>query len=145
MAEQFEQVTVNLTNDKVQFTGISKSNPSRPITFDFKPPIGDGQGYNGLELLLMSLAGCSATTVLYLLRNMGKKISGFQVSAKGLRRDQPPIKFDKIFLKFLLISEDTADADIQKAIQLAEKSYCPVWQMIKNNAEIIPEYKIKVS
>ena len=145
MAEKFEQVTINLTNDKVQFTGISKSNPSRPITFDFKPPIGDGQGYNGLELLLMSLAGCSATTVLYFLRNMDKKISGFEVSAKGLRRDQPPIKFDKIFLKFLLISEDTADADIQKAIQLAEKSYCPVWQMIKNNAKIIPEYKIKVS
>ena len=93
----------------------------------------------------MSFAGCSGTTIVYLLRNMGKKITGFKVNAKGLRRDQPPIKFDKILLEFLLISDDAVDADIQKAIQLAETSYCPVWQMLKNNAEIIPKYKISVS
>jgi putative redox protein len=145
MPEQFEQVTVNLTNDKVQFTGISQSNPDNRIFFDFAPPIGDGQGYNGLELLLMSFAGCSGTTIVYLLRNMGKKVAGFKVNAKGLRRDQPPIKFDKISLEFLLISEDAVDADIQKAIQLAETAYCPVWQMLKNNAEIITKYKISVS
>jgi len=52
MAEQFEQVTVNLTNDKVQFTGISKSNPTRPIAFDFKPPIGDGRGTMDLNCCL---------------------------------------------------------------------------------------------
>lgn len=37
-----------------------------PIVFDFAPPLGDGQGCNGLELLLMSLAGCSGTTVAHL-------------------------------------------------------------------------------
>jgi putative redox protein len=142
MAEQFEEVSVNLTNDKVQFTGISKSNPSRPIAFDFRQPIGDGQGYNGLELLLMSLAGCSGTTIVYLLREMGKNLSNFRVNAKGLRRDQPPIKFEKIFLEFVLNSRDIQDADITKAIQLAEASVCPVWQMVKNNVEITTEYKI---
>jgi len=142
MVEQYEQVTVNLINDKVQFTGISKSNPMRPINFDFKPPLGDGQGYNGLELLLMSLAGCSGTTIVYLLRKMGKNISDFKVNAKGIRRDRPPIKFEKIFLEFLLASEDTLDTDMQKAIQLAEASACPVWQMVKNNVEVTTEYKI---
>jgi len=50
-----EEVTVRLTNQKVQFTGVSNANPEQPITFDYKPPIGDGLGYNGLELLLMSI------------------------------------------------------------------------------------------
>jgi putative redox protein len=145
MAEQLEEVTVNLTNDKVQFAGISKSNPTRPIAFDYKPPIGDGQGYNGLELLLMSLAGCSGTAIVYLLRKMGKNISGLKVNAKGIRRDQPPIKFEKIFLEFILNSKDTQEADIQKAIQLAEASVCPVWQMVKNNAEVTTEYKISAT
>jgi putative redox protein len=142
MPEQLEEVSVNLTNDKVQFTGISKSNPNRPIAFDFRPPIGDGQGYNGLELLLMSLAGCSGTTIVYLLREMGKNLSSFQINAKGLRRDQPPIKFEKIFLEFVLNTTDIQDADITKAIQLAEASVCPVWQMVKDNVEITTEYKI---
>jgi putative redox protein len=144
MAEQLEEVSVNLTNDKVLFTGISKSNPSRPVNFDFRPPIGDGQGYNGLELLLMSLAGCSGTTIVYLLRGTGKSLSDFRVNAKGLRRDQPPIKFEKIFLEFVMSSGEIRDADIKKAIQLAEASLCPVWQMVKNNVEITAEYKIIV-
>ena len=145
MTEQLEEVTVNLTNQKVQFTGMSKSNPDRPIAFDFNPPIGDGQGYNGLELLLMSFAGCSGTTITYLLRKMGKNISGLKVNAKGIRRDQPPIKFKRVFLEFILNSKDTKDADIQKAIQLAEDSVCPVWQMVKNNVEVTTEYKINTS
>ena len=145
MAEQLEEVSVNLTNQKVQFTGVSKSNPDRPIVFDFKPPIGDGQGYTGLELLLMSFAGCSGTAIAYLLRKMGKSISGLKVNAKGIRRDQPPIKFERVFLEFILNSKDTKDADIQKAIQLAEDSVCPVWQMVKNNVEVTTKYKIIAS
>jgi len=142
MSEQLEEVTVHLSNEKVQFVGLSKSNPDHPIPFDYKPPIGDGKGYNGLELLLMSLSGCSATAILFLLRKMGKTISGLTVNAKGVRKEQPPVKFEKIFLEFILNSKDTKDADIRKAIQLAEQSVCPVWQMIKNNVEVAPEYKI---
>jgi putative redox protein len=142
MAEQLEEVTVHLVNQKVQFTGVSKSNPERPVSFDYKAPIGDGRGYNGLELLLMSLSGCSGTSVVYLLRKMGKKVSRFTVNAKGIRRDQPPIKFEKIFLGFILTSPDATDADLEKAIRLSEESVCPVWQMVKNNVEVVADYKI---
>ena len=142
MADHFEQVAVDLTNDKVQFTGVSPSNPDRPIVFDFRPPLGDGDGYNGLELLLMSFSGCSGTTILYLLRSMGKTVSGLKVNAKGLRREQLPIKFEKIFIEFVVSSKDAKDPDVQKAILLAEQSICPVWQMIKGNVEVVTEYRI---
>jgi putative redox protein len=145
MAEQLEEVTIHLTNQKIQFTGVSRANPDRPISFDYKAPIGDGQGYNGLELLLMSLSGCSATAIVYLLRKMGKDVSGLQVNAKGVRRDQPPIKFEKIFLEFIVNSRDAKEEDIQKAIQLAEGSVCPVWQMIKGNVEVKTDYRIAAS
>jgi len=142
MSAQKEEVTVKLINQRVQFAGVSNANPEQPITFDYKPPIGDGKGYNGLELLLMSFSGCSATAIVYVLRKMRKTVSGLEVNAKGFRREQPPIKFDKILIQFVLNSKDTNDADIQKAIQLAEESVCPVWQMIKNNVEVETEYKI---
>ena len=142
MSELQEEVAVQLINQKVKFTGVSKANPDQPITFDYKPPMGDGEGFNGLELLLMSLSGCSATAVVYLLRKMGKTVSGLEVNAKGVRREQPPIKFEKIHLEFILNSKDIKDDDIQKAIQLAEQSVCPVWQMIKNNVEVVAEYTI---
>jgi len=34
MSEQLEEVTVHLSNEKVQFVGLSKSNPDHPIPFD---------------------------------------------------------------------------------------------------------------
>jgi putative redox protein len=142
MSEQYEEVTIHLTNQKIRLTGVSKANPDCPIIFDYKPPIGDGQGYNGLELLLMSLSGCSATALVYLLRKMGKTVSGLEVKAKGLKRKQPPIKFEKIFLDFVVNSKDAKDSDLQKALHLAEQSVCPVWQMVKNNVEVVAEFKI---
>lgn len=142
MSELYEEVTVRLINQKVQFTGLSNANLDKPITFDYKPPLGDGLGYNGLELLLMSFSGCSATAIVYLLRKMGKTVSGLEVNVKGIRREHPPIKFEKIFIEFILNSKDIKDSNIQKAIQLAEQSVCPVWQMIKNNVEVVSKYKI---
>jgi len=142
MAEQLE-VTVNSTNQKLGYTGVLRSHP--PIPIDYIPPLGDGQGYTPLELVLMSLAACSGGTVAFLLRKMGKNISGVKVNAKGIRREQHPTSFQRIILEFILTSEDTKDSDIQKAIQLSEESVCPVWAMLKNNVDIVPEYKIIAS
>lgn len=142
MAEQLE-VTVNSTNQKLGYTGVLRSHPAIPI--DYIPPFGDGKGYMPLELMLMSLASCSGGTIAFLLRKMGKNISGVKVNAKGIRRDQHPTSFQKIILEFILNSGDTQDADIQKAMRLAEESVCPVWAMLKGNVEIITGYKIIAS
>ena len=138
MAGQLE-VTVNLTNDKVQFTGLSRSNPA--VKCDYFPPIGDGEGYTGLELLLMSLAVCSATAIVHLLRKMGRDVSGFKVDARGVRKETLPMTFEKIFLDFAVKSRDAEDLDIGKAIRLAEESYCPVWTLLKNNVEIVTQHR----
>ncbi len=141
MADQMEAV-VTLANGKVQFTGSTRSNT--PVTMDYFPPLGDGQGYTGLELLLMSLAGCSGTTVLLLLRKMGRDIAGLHVKASGTRRDQHPTCFTKIRLEFALTSRDAKDADVLKAIKLSEESICPVWAMLKKGVEIEVSHKLVV-
>ena len=134
------EVTVNSTNQKLGYTGVLRSHP--PVSIDYIPPLGDGQGYTPLELLLMSLGACSGGTIGLLLRKMGKSVTGIQVKAKGLRREQHPTSFQKIFLEFTVNSVDAKDADIQKAIKLAEESVCPVWAMVKGYAEIATEYKL---
>ena len=63
-------VEITRTNRKVHFEGVSDANPERRIPFDFAPPLGDGNGFAGLELLLMSFAGCVSTTVVFLLGRM---------------------------------------------------------------------------
>jgi len=134
------EVTVNSTNQRLGYSGALRSHPAIPI--DYIPPLGDGQGYTPLEMLLMSLAACSGGTIGLLLRKMGKTVTGIKVNVKGTRREQHPTSFQKILLEFSVSSNDVKDADMQKAIKLAEESVCPVWAMVKGNAEITTEYKI---
>ncbi len=134
------EVTVNSTDQKLGYTGALRSHPAVPI--DYIPPLGEGQGYTPLELLLMSLAACSGGTIGLLLRKMGRTVTGIKVCAKGTRREQHPTSFRSIHLEFAVSSADTKDADMQKALTLAEESVCPVWAMVKGNAEITVEYRI---
>jgi len=140
MPEQLE-AAVTLINNKIQFSGVVRDNPA--ITFDYHPPIGDGKGFTGLEVLLLSLAGCSASTVVYLLGTMKKNIAGLQVQAEGVRRETHPTSLKTITLRFILHSADVKDADMQKVIRLAEETYCPVWAMLKGNVDVITQYKIE--
>jgi putative redox protein len=133
-------VGVDLQGEKVRFSGSARSLPA--VCADYFPPLGDGEGYTGLELLLLSLAVCSATSVVSLLRRMKKTISAFRVNAAGTRRSEHPTSFERIRLEFILTSADAAAADLQKAVQMSEASLCPVWAMLKGNVEIACELKL---
>jgi putative redox protein len=134
------ETKVTLINDKLKFSAKSKSNSE--IILDYIPPLGDGEGYMPLELLLISLAGCSASTIAPLLRKFQKDVSGLVVVATGVRKEQHPTSFESITLDFTLTSKDAAEADMQKVIQMSEDKYCPVWAMLKNNVEICTQFKI---
>jgi putative redox protein len=133
-------ISVELVNDKVRFSGSTRGLP--PVSADYFPPLGDGQGYTGLELLLLSLAVCSGTAVLPLLRRMGKTVSGLKVSAAGRRRSQHPTSFERIDIEFALSSPDAAAADLQKAVAMAEGAVCPVWAMLKGSCDIVPALRV---
>ena len=133
------KVTADLLNDKVQFRGVSELNPDRPVQFDYIPPIGDGDGFAGLELLLLSLAGCSATGVAYVVRKMGKTVDSLSVTATGVKVAGPPMKFETIDLEFLLKSPGLSEAETKRVLSIVEESVCPVWAMIRGNCEVRAE------
>ena len=132
-------VTLDLINQKVQFSGVSATNPDHPITLDFLPPLGDGQGFRGLELFLMSFAGCVSTAIVALLRRMEKNITSFKVNARGITRQ--PLALQTIELEVILESNDTVDSELQNVIKQAEE-FSPVWLILKNNVEVKTQYKI---
>ncbi|MFX4262511.1 OsmC family protein [Pelotomaculum propionicicum] len=134
------EASATLINQKLKFEGKAADHPS--IIIDYIPPLGDGEGYMPLHLLLISLASCSGSTVVSLLRKMCKDVSGLKVTARGERRDEHPLGFKTINLDFIVQSSDIDGTYMQKAIQLSEQTYCPVWAMLKNNVEINTTYSI---
>jgi putative redox protein len=59
--------------------------------------------------------------------------------------EQLEVTVQKIFLEYTLNSKDAEDKHVQEAIRLSEEKYCPVWAMVKNNVEVVTEYKIIAS
>jgi len=137
-----EQLIVNVAslNQKVQFRGVARDNT--PITIDYAPPLGDGQGYTSLDLLLVSLATCSASTIVTLLRQFGRTVTALEVCASGVRRTQHPTAFESIALDFAFHSADVTAEDVDKAIGVSRDAVCPVWAMVKSNVEITTRYTI---
>lgn len=133
-------VSLELNNDRVQFKGYARDNDF--VFMDYFPPIGDGLGYTGVELILMSFAGCSATSVIYLLRKLGKSVEGLRVTAEGERSNEPPLTLKKIVIDYTIISNDVTEYDFQKALKLSEESVSPVWSLIKNNVEVVVKHSI---
>jgi len=132
--------SIILLNDKLHFK--SQAGEHEPISIDYTPPLGDNLGYTSLELFLLSLSSCIASSVLTFLRKMRKSITAFEIHSKGIRREEHPTCFKLILLTIDLKSDNTSEEDLISVIKLSEDKYCPVWAMIKGNVEVEIKYNI---
>jgi len=126
--------SIKLVNNKLHFIGTAGDHV--PVSIDYIAPLGDDSGYTSLELLLLSLSSCLGSAILTFLRRMNKTISGCEMNAKGLRREEHPTGFKSILIEINLNSPDVTEDDMKKVIGLAEDKYCPVWSMVKGNTTI---------
>lgn len=141
MSSNLLEVSLRTINDKVKFIASSRENPV--LTVDYFPPVGGGEGYTSLELLLISFSSCLGTALLTILRNrMRKTVTALRVNAKGVQREEHPMSLSKIMLEIELESPDLERDDVDKALTVSEQRICPVWAMIKGNTEVSVNYKI---
>lgn len=135
------EIKLELINEKVKFLGISNTNQDVPITIDYLPPIGDGEGFLGLELLVMSFAGCVSTGIVAILRKMGRSIAGYKMNITGIKKENP-LSLEKIYFEITVDSIDTTLDDLKKVVEKAEE-ISPVWLAVKNNVEV--EWQCKLA
>lgn len=128
------EIQLDLINEKVKFLGVSSINQDHPITMDYLPPLGDGQGFLGLELLVMSFAGCVSTAVVALLRKAGKTMTGYKMSIKGYKKESL-LSLEKIEFFITLNSQDVTDEGLQAVLKTAE-AISPVWMAIQNSVVV---------
>ncbi|MBI2419215.1 MAG: OsmC family protein [Ignavibacteriales bacterium] len=92
--------------------------------------------------MLLSLTSYIGSAILTILRKMRKSVTGCEINARGIRRQEHPTGFETIFITILLNSVDTTVDDLQKALQMSEETYCPVWAMIKGNVAVNTHFAI---
>lgn len=124
---------------KKQFVGTDDSKHSVVISAQDEE---NGTGMAPSQLLLLSLAACSAYDVVGILAKKRARMTGLQVNVSGENAAQAPWPFVRITMEYVLRGKGLKEKDVAQAIHLSETKHCSVAATIRPAAEIITSYRI---
>jgi putative redox protein len=105
-------------------------------------PLDGKPGVGPMQLLLVSLAGCTGIDIVSILQKKRVQMKDMQVKVQGERATNYPKIWSAIHIRYLLWGEGIRTRDVEQAIQLSEAKYCSVWAMLAKTARVTSEYQI---
>ncbi len=137
MAETEYKATIHYAGDEF-FIGTSPSGHSQAI--DSK---GDRKSAaSPLELLLMSVAACTAVDVVSILEKKRQDVTDYKVTIEGTRREEFPRGFTAFHVHHIVYGRSVSEAAVARAIELSDTKYCSVAYTVRPTAEITTTYEI---
>lgn len=110
---------------------------------DFPVVMTQPMGANGADLLPLSLIGCAAWDLIPILRKQRQRVSGLQVSAQSERDAEPPWRFRKIHVHYVVAGNSLDPAKVQRAIELSETKYCSIHATLRDVVELSSDFEIR--
>ncbi|MCU0493078.1 MAG: OsmC family protein [Chloroflexaceae bacterium] len=121
---------------------VATSGSEHQVDMD-SPSEGGKAGASPMEMVLMSLAGCSGMDVIAILRKKRQPVTGLDVTAYGERAEGYPQVYTKIQLEYIVTGNGVDPAAVQRAIDLSRETYCPVWAMLAHSVTIEASFRIE--
>ena len=107
----------------VHFSAAAESGHS--IEIDGPPDLGGhNAGTRPMELMLMSVGGCSATDVVHILKKGRIEIEKCEVEVEAQRASEEPQVFTDIHLKFKVAGKGLTLQKLARAVSLSAEKYC---------------------
>lgn len=103
---------------------------------------GDDDGFRPLELMLVSLAGCTGMDVISILQKKRQEITGFRVNVDAERAEEHPKVFTAITVHYEVRGHNVDSNAVERAIELSETRYCPAQAMLVKSVPIEHKYTI---
>jgi len=130
-----------------QIKGISfagKTDSNHWITMDGPENFGGSDaGIRPKELLLLSLAGCTASDVVSILQKKRIKLDDFEINISADMTEQHPKVYSKIDLEYVFYGKDIKAKDVERAIELSQTTYCGVTAIFEKAMKINHTYRIE--
>lgn len=101
------------------------------------------RGFKPVNLLLASLAGCTAIDVVDILRKQRQRLTDIEIMVDGDQEPEPPWTFTEIRLHYLLRGHDLDEKRVRRAVELAETKYCSVGATLSGRARIVSTFRIE--
>ncbi|MGD8814815.1 MAG: OsmC family protein [Anaerolineales bacterium] len=104
---------------------------------------GDNDGFRPMELMALSLAGCTAMDVISILLKKRQQVTKFEVLVRADRASEHPRVFTKMNIDYFITGTDINPAAVDRAIELSVDKYCPAQAMLRNSVELIHSHHIQ--
>ena len=96
-----------------------------------------------MELLLISLGGCTGADVIGILEKKRQRVSSYEIEVRGVRREEHPRIYTEIEVVHRLRGRALDAKAVAHAIELSESKYCSVSAMLGASATITMRYEIE--
>jgi putative redox protein len=125
----------------MSFTGTANS--GFEIRLGADPAVGGADdGFRPLELMAISLAGCTAMDVISILRKKQQQVTAFEVRVHADRAAEHPKVFTHVTIIYDVRGRGIDEAAVQRAIQLSAQKYCPAQAMLSKVVPTDLKYQI---
>ncbi|MEO8650463.1 MAG: OsmC family protein [Acidobacteriota bacterium] len=95
-----------------------------------------------LEMLLVSVAGCTAADVISILEKKRQVVTDYKIKITGKRRDEYPRAFIAFHIHHIVHGRSVSEKAVANAIELSDTKYCSVAATVRPTAEITTSFEI---
>jgi putative redox protein len=100
-------------------------------------------GNSPMELLLLSLGGCSGIDVVHILKKSRQDVADCVVEVTGTRADTEPKVFTDIHMVYKVTGKNLSMDKVERAVELSADKYCSASVMIGRAANITREIVVE--
>jgi putative redox protein len=128
-------------NQGLHFTGSAESGFEVPLGADLETG-GANDGFRPLELMAVSLAGCTAMDVISILRKKKQDVTAFEVKVHAEQAQDYPKVFTHTLITYVITGHSVDETALRRSIELSATKYCPAQAMLGRVAPMELCYEI---
>jgi putative redox protein len=141
MATKKAYVT-QIAKNGITFTGRTDS--KHWITMDGPEQFGGSDaGIRPKELLMLSLAGCTASDVASILAKKRVKLDGFDIEITAEETEEHPKVYSSMHIEYVFFGDGIDPKAVERAIELSQDKYCGVTDMFRKAMDVTHSYRIE--
>lgn len=125
---------------KLAFEAVADSGKS--ILLDSASDPEERLGPGPMELVAMSMAGCTAMDVISILEKKKQVVTNFEVKMHAERTQDYPKVYTRAEIEYQVTGRAVDEASVLRAIELSIQKYCPVHAMLSQAFPISQRYVI---
>jgi putative redox protein len=125
----------------LSFTGTADTGYELPLGAE--PEVGGSDdGFRPLELMAISLAGCTAMDVISVMKKKQQDVTAFQVLTHAEQAPDFPKVFTHVTITYQVTGHQVNETALVRSIELSSTKYCPAQNMLDKVVPIDLLYEI---